>query len=309
MKKKATVLGCLLLLGLAKAEEMDRNACLQQAIAAVERLNTVFVSRQLPPITFDVNHARITQPYDRFRKSAVLAIWASNTELQCLPTGDPISILRDVFKNNPLYPSEPIPLWTKERALTEAKGWVEAFLEGFPSNTGTPIVSYHCPALGMPPQYHDGQWRVIWPRIDSQGHEFGKDALNVMLMENRGLVSLYLNFFSQFEEVHGDLISKEEALAASRSSAEKLLKTDLVRPFLPPGLKLDFAEAELWVMNPNHILQCKTMEDMATSSEVAARLAWRVTYLFPASDADSRKHFLEIWIDAQDKKVLGGDFR
>jgi len=290
-------------------DQVEQTLCVQHAEDAFKRLNVLLTENHLLPLELDPVHLVITQPRDRQRKTNIWQIrTASYTVLQFLPKSCAlISIYRDTYKDALLYDGPPKPTWTENQAIENAKKWVTAFLNYFPDNVGTPKIGFV--DQRKVPEYYDGHWRIRWARTDSQGHRFDGDALSVELGEKQGLISISLNFYSTFDEIHDKLISEEDAIATSHSSAEILLHSELVRPLLPPGLKLGTATASLWIMNPTHLLQSKTLDEASASEEIKARLAWVVVYTLMDGNAPASYHTLEVWIDAQTKEAIGGDFK
>ena len=294
---------------LADQTQAEQARCIEQVGQAVKRLNVLLVSNHLPIMEFDPNNITIKSSYDRQRR---LNFWKIRTPshiyFDCLPKNCIlVSVYRDfLYKNAPLYDSPPKPTWTPEQAIEKAKLWARAVLNDFPSDVGVPQVNFK-PQMELP-KYHDGEWEIRWPRVDSQGHSFDLDALHVHLSEKLGLVDVNLRFVSTFDEVQGKTISKEEAIEASHSPAETLLHGDLARPYLPSGLQLGNATASMWIMNPKDVFKSKTLTEMNTSEQTKARLAWVVVYPLMNGAAPVPDQNVEVWIDAQTKEVIGGDF-
>jgi hypothetical protein len=159
------------------------------------------------------------------------------------------------------------------------------------------------------PRYYDGEWRIRWSRVDSQGHKFGLDALHVELSEKLGLVGINKVFVSDFQEVKGPLITSDEAITLSRPYANTLLNSGVTEAWVPPGLQLGAVKANLWIMNPNHILGSKVLDFQAVDNGKQARLAWVVLYQLMKGNTPASYHTIGIWIDAQNKEAIGGDFK
>jgi hypothetical protein len=72
-----------------------------------------------------------------------------------------------------------------------------------------------------------------------------------------------------------------------------------------PILRTDPVWATL-IVNPNHILKYKSIEDMPREVDLAARLAWVVKC--HVSNDKGTDRYIYLWIDTETKEVIGGDF-
>ncbi len=308
-KIRLLLLTGIFFLNWAHAEPTEESKCAQQVEQTVKKLNVLYISHHLDPIHFDAAQLKFDRHYNQFKQLNVWRFYiAPDTSMDCLPRScEVFGFLRDTPDNPPLYNSKPVPNWTLNQAAEEAKPWVQTVLGYFPPNLSAPRGTFDSDMRDAK-RYYDGQWLIRWQRTDSQGHLFEMDGLTANMSEKYGSLGFRLNFDSTFEEVHGKLISSEEALAAARAPAEILLNNrNLAGPFIPPGLHLGDAKTALFIVNPNNILQCKTMDQV--KNQLAARLAWRVEYTLMDGDVPASYHTMIIRIDAQTKEVLGGDFK
>ncbi len=125
--------------------------------------------------------------------------------------------------------------------------------------------------------------------------------------EKFGLIALSCIFNSKYTEAQKVLVSHDQAIEIGRPAAQKLLGGPLTADW-SAGLSLrPAAKATLWIVNPNHLLQIKSFDDMATASgDENARLAWIIEYR--AENSQGMGRYVEVWVDAQTKAILGGDF-
>jgi hypothetical protein len=298
----------------AKADppQLDQSRCEDQVRGAFKRLNAFAAQKHFPSLNEDPDsvHLFIGRRYDDNWETNMWRICtSSNIYVECTPTNcRPSSIFRDfLYKNAPKYDAPLKPQWTPNQAIEYAREWATAFFDGFPQSVGNPEVQFN--KQMDYPKYYDGEWAVRWDRIDSQGHRFDMDALHVELNEKLGLVGIDMVFVSDFQEVKGPLIASDEAIALSRPYAGALLNSGVTETWVPPGLQLGPAQAHLWIMNPNRVLQSKTLDQHAVAFQKQARLAWVVLYQLMKGNTPASYHTLEIWIDAQTKEAIGGDFK
>jgi hypothetical protein len=97
--------------------------------------------------------------------------------------------------------------------------------------------------------------------------------------------------------------------------AAKILKSPAAVWYLENYTLLELKAAALKIVNPNHILEMKSVEDFANLGDIEAKLAWVVT--FPARYAGSVpegermpvERQVDVWLDAHTAEFLGGEFR
>jgi hypothetical protein len=247
---------------------------------------------------------------DALRKQKIIQVsFNPQINVEILPDSfEVISFYRDIASAGfTFYAAAPKPTWTQERAIKEARDWYKTVIGTFPKNVGTPVTEF-MPGLD-PPKYYDGQWSIRWPRIDSQGHQFYQDTISGTLNEKYGITSFANNFISKYTDGQKILVSKDQAIEIGRATALKLLGSPLAADW-SAGLSLhSAATAELWIVNPYHILNYKSFEAMMEANEgsLNARLAWVTEYR--AENAQGMGRYVDVWVDTETKEILGGDFR
>jgi hypothetical protein len=274
----------------------------------IAKINDGLKARQIAYLVPVPKRGIIASNDDPFRKQQIVTVsFNPQINVQIVPKSfEVVSFYRDVSAAGlGSYDTPPKPKWTPDQAIKEARAWYENVLGKFPGNAGSPIAEYD-PGLN-PPKYYDGQWAVRWPRDDGHGHQFSQDTISVTLNEKYGITSLANNFTSKFPHDQKILISKDQAIAVGRSVAQKLLSSPLTADWSKGLSLLPAATAQLWVVNPNHILRYNSLEELASAPfDSTARLAWVVTY---RASNGSMGRDVEVWIDAETKEAIGGDFK
>lgn len=288
----------------------NTHKCTESAINTFDRLNALLVKSGYQSLSFDPSKITNVPKYDFSRKINILELQtASGPFVDCLPdSGDVLALDSHIpYKQGSSYDHPPSPTWNKERAVALARAYVQAVFKEFPADAGTPQINF-APTSEFP-KYYEGVWHIRWPRVDKEGHVFIADSLDVFLSETKGLRYASLNYFSKYQEPIGPLISQNEAVKLSGPAAENLLHSKLTVPWGLNGLRLADSKSVLWIVNPNHIFQWKSINDAASAADTTAKLAWWVEYKTTSGSASASGHLIDIWIDAQTKKVLGGDFK
>lgn len=270
---------------------------------AFAQVNEILIQGHLAPLPFDPVRLKVIKDHSL---NPLVSMWmfqtTANASVYCSPeSGALCSIYRGDIKysEGPGFKSPPRPTWTKDQAILVAKKYAVALFGAFPENVGPPHASYD--AIQDVPLYYPGIWTVRWPRVDQGGHIFAADSLGIKVSEEKGLTSAALNFFSNYTEPTGPLISKVEAINAAHSAGEYL-----ARKWIGGNVQLEPpSDAFLIIINPNKMLEADAIETGANASKTA-RLVWVVEY--PVTlDTSSDKHGSQVWVDAQTKAVLGGD--
>jgi hypothetical protein len=308
IKSLTTVLLVSVLMVSSYADVPDENRYRKIFFDAMLRINSISTSQHLPILSYDSKRLRFTLSPNEIWRTTVAQVNSPGLELDILSnTLEIVSFQRDFPPQEYInYDTPPKPAWRTDQAINEAKLWVKGILGRVPANIGKPRAEY-APGLNLP-KYHEGTWTVSWPRIDSQGHLFAGDVVNVILSEKFGLIALSYIFNSKYTEGEKILVSREQAIEIGRLAAQKLLGSPLTVDWSNGMNLVPYGTAALWVVNPNHLLQYKSLEDMATTTgDATARLAWIVEYR--AENAKGMGRYVDVWVDAQTKNILGGDFR
>jgi hypothetical protein len=285
------------------ADVSELSECKERVEAAIKALNALYINHHLEPIQIQPDQLQFQrQPDPRLQHNIWRTYLGLGTFVDCLPvTGALKTIIRtDLINDSELYNSEPVPTWTPVQVAEEAKPWVQAFLGYFPKNLGTPVTQFGSDKRDAK-RYYGGEWDILWPRVDAQGHRFERDDLVVNISEKLGLTLCGLHFDSTYQEATGKLISRDDALAAARAPAEALLAKALGEL----GSTLGSPKADLFIVNPNNIFQIDDMSHLVIDPN--ARLAWRVEYTLGGSQTFMPYHSVVVRIDAQTGKVLGGE--
>jgi hypothetical protein len=227
----------------------------------------------------------------------------AKTSVYCSPhSGQVLALFRNdvnfvqgVGSDQPTKPS-----WTEEQAVAASRGYFEAIFGSFPSNAGKPVAQYQ--SVEEYPKHYPGYWTVRWSRTDGFGDVFANDSITVGISEKYGLTGAAFNFFSSYSEPHGSLVTKEEALSIASVAAETMVAKWLGRDFKLGSPNL----VEKVIINPNRMLNAKNLEEGAKISDLA-RLSWYVSYPVTLKGSTD-KHAVQVWVDAETKSVIGGDY-
>jgi hypothetical protein len=308
-------IGLLILVGLfstihIRASASDQGKYVKVFLETTAKVNAVLKSDHEPVLTFDENRLAVAFSFDRLRKRNLATVSSSSgisVEI------DPESMAVTSFSRDiPLellgsYDAPPKPSWSKEQAIAQAKIWVKCFLGYLPTNIKGPTIEFS-PQMNLP-KYRDGQWEIRWQRIDLQGHIFDQDSIYLILNEKFGITFLGYNFVSAFTEGQKVVLSREQAIDLGRESALKILQNPMAASWLPGARLGAVASAGIYVVNPNHILRYKSLDEMITAPDTTARLAWVIKYQAVDPSGNSGSHDVGVWIDTETKEMLGGDFQ
>jgi hypothetical protein len=300
---------------ITKAEEASQTETsegIEHITGIIDRLNLVFAKYHLAPLAFDPSEVRLSHPHEALRNVDVCRFYAlSKISVDLLPkTFEPIAFYNDNIKydQGPGYDQPPKPKWTEEQAIAIGEEYIKAILGQFPQNeVGPPTVEFekrrnvikHTSVW----KYFVGRWHIRWPRFDAKGYPFNEDSITIYISEDQGLATAFINFFSNYQEPLGPLISKDDALKIANLTAQAL-----VDKWLGGGLQLGApTKIEEGIVNSNHILQAQTVADLA-HKDTTARLAWVIIYSLTANGAPAPERRIYLEVDAQTKEIIGGDF-
>jgi hypothetical protein len=309
----------IILLGLvlpvmSKAEEMNQ-AEKDNGIKAItkifDRLNPVLAKYHLTPLTFTSSNLQAFHHHNVFGNVSVCGFnTSSKISLDFLPDSfEPIAFYNNNIKYDQGlgFDQPPSPKWTQEQAVATAKEYVVAIFGKFPKDdVGPPTVEFEKRRNAFKPtwvmKYFTGDWHIRWPRVDTKGYLFNADSVSIYISEDQGVTTAFYNFFSNYQEPQGPLISRDEALKIASPAAQSLIDK-----WLGPGLQLGSPKIVVeGIVNPNHALQAQAVADLA-HKDTTARLAWVVLYNLTANGTPTTAHRVQVWVDAQTKEVVGGD--
>ena len=303
------LLGLPLVLRAGEPDQAGEGIGIRRIHEVLERLNPVLTKYQLAPLSFTPSEILIFHPKDTFRKINVWNFQTLRVTFNFLPGSfELLSLNRLDINYTPGtgYDNPPKPKWTEDKAVTIAKDYAQAIFDGFPKDTGPPLVTFednmNLPQYSSVMKYYPGRWHIRWPRTDGKGHQFALDAIHVYVSEDQGLASASYNVFSNYQESTGPFISQEEALKISYPVAESLMVK-----WLDSGMQLGSHKVGEYIVNPNHAFQAKTAEALG-QMDTTARLAWVIRYEITAKNVSVSEHSIQVQIDAQTKQVIGGDF-
>jgi len=301
----------------------NRQKFIEMAQLAVQKANESLQKNNFPLMASFSKEAQVRLRPDRLRKNEVIEVGDSQSPawIKILQNGESITFfLRNDKASTVLYDLPQTPKWSPDQAVLMAKEFVSAVIGHFPEEVAKPLVKMEAsPVLKREEsrkytqKHPDVTWRVIWPRVDSDGHPFGKDSINVQLNERTGLIAIGFNFFSNYVPPHKIILAQVDAQKAAVAYAKQIMEWGPAQARFV-GYKLsDSLGAEMWIVNPNNITMQQSYEDLGTAHDLNARLAWIVK--FKALQTGSREGTeatgageISVWIDAENGKFLGGDF-
>ena len=222
--------------------------------------------------------------------------------------------LTSLHAGNHYYSDPPKLKWTSEKAVSLATGYAKAVLGSqMPNNLPAPYVYPH-KEMDYP-RYMDSEWMVIWPRVDKEGHRFHRDSLVVILTDGHGPNSLGYNFWSRYDDKHITPIAQEKALALAAEGAKEILGWGPGALWLKDYELVNPPKMDLEIVDPNHLPNQSSIEALGHGFDLNARLAWVVLYQKiykgpPSSDnLKPTNGDIQVWIDAENGQLLGGDFK
>ena len=269
--------------------------------------NKILEAKKLPVIPCNPNDVRVEYGSELSEDDIVEADINPVFGVKFSPDSPNVS---EVARGIPLewlgsYDAPPKPTWTPDQAIKEAKFWYEAVIGKLPNNVGKPVAKFSPKPNSH--KFRNGQWTVTWPRVDDEGHPFRMDNIYCTLDEKWGADFLTCFFVSKFKDGQNITISSSQATEMGISVAKKLLPSPMFSQWTS-GLTLQGdTKTELQIVNPNHILKYKSLNDLPPEIDLAARLVWVVKCHISNGKGDD--HYLYLWIDTETKEVIGCDFK
>jgi hypothetical protein len=215
--------------------------------------------------------------------------------------------------SNNYYAEPPKLKWTPEKAVSLATGYAKAILGAqMPDNLQPPYV--HAYPESDLPRYMDSSWTVMWGQTDKEGHQFMHGSIVVLLTDGHGPTNLGYNFWSHYDDKAITPIAQDKALALAAEGAKEIMAWEPGAMWLKNYELVGNPTMELLIVNPNHLSTLPSIEALG-HVDLNARLAWVATYkktytgpplsnnLKPTGGA------LQVWIDAENGQLLGGDFK
>ncbi|HEV3270737.1 MAG TPA: hypothetical protein VGZ93_00980 [Candidatus Methylacidiphilales bacterium] len=215
--------------------------------------------------------------------------------------------------SNHYYAEPPKLKWTPEEAVALATGYAKAILGAqMPDNLRPPYVHSHQET--DLPRYMDSSWMVMWGQTDKEGHRFRNGSIVVLLTDGHGPTNLGYNFWSHYDDKAITPIAQDKALALAAEGAKQILAWAPGAMWLKNYELVGTPTMELMIVNPNHLSTLSSVQAMG-HVDLNARLAWvavyKKTYTGPpvANNFKPTGGALEVWIDAENGQLLGGDFK
>jgi hypothetical protein len=215
--------------------------------------------------------------------------------------------------NQTRYLEPPKPQWDEKKAAALGAGYLASVLGPVPVNVSAPRVR-------LIPQrdaakFCNSTWLVTWARTDKKGHPFERDSLVVELVDGMGPTGLGVNFWSHYEEKDFELIAETKARALAAAGAKQILGWSPGAGWLANFELVGDPTMELRIVNPNNLPDQPSIESLGGANELNARLAWVATYKKQYKGPATPDHTvptggdLQVWIDAENGQLLGGDFK
>jgi len=317
--------------------------CKKSYFETLQRLNVALKNRNLPPVEVDPKQMWFgNTDFDPFSREMVDFNSSTQFSIDFVVVQGREPQIDILHRNIPFawYIVPPKATWSAARAAQEARFWYEAVIGPLPANIGKPKAEYSDNYNGG--KYNDGEWTVDWPRVDAQGHRFEIDHVTCIMDEKNGMSFLSCYLASSYTEGQKVVVKPGDAAASARPQAKRLMQllftNPMVLPVIMPGTTggpgwLDWqgwvdwwnngssgGKTSLWswlkgysvtqvgapdlrIVNPNHVLNSKTLTEMPYG-DIVARLAWVVT--FRVTKPSGVSGLVEIWIDTETGEILGG---
>lgn len=201
------------------------------------------------------------------------------------------------------------PAWDQKKAGEVASEFVHQMLGEMPKDITLSQVTYSSDQVNE--KYKEGDWQIFFRRVaPDSGYKFDpSETIFVRIIERTGPYGLYIQMPAKFTKVDFTPISKEEGIEAAYKEALKMTsKGQLAYAFKDGTFVKDHASATLLIVKPNYFGE---RDVLSTEVDLNARLAWVVGFPWLPNgqkfDPDHIQRGLFVYIDAQNKKWLGGD--
>lgn len=209
------------------------------------------------------------------------------------------------------YENQSQPMWSQEKAIQTAKEYLKSVMGEFPQNLGEPQAKFLNQNRWNQKFYQMGRWTVKWPRSDKSGYRFyNSEGIDVNIYESEGPYALYISMYSHFDGVDFEPVKQVEVMSEAIKKAQEITQWEVVRGTFANGKLLpEYAAGHLEIVQPNYF---GTGTEIPTRPDLNARLAWIIWFPWVAdddknSDPKHPRRGVCVWIDAQNKKWLGGD--
>lgn len=217
-------------------------------------------------------------------------------------------------KDAKLYDAGPPAQWSREKAVGVATRLIRLFVDDARfSQLKLRKARFVYPSMEGE-RYYLGKWFVEWVPTSREGDELPNDRAAITLSELCGLVVLSVEWASTYEGRPSKLLDKDKAIGLAMPYSAKVADSVPAQAWLGKLSLERGTGADLRIVNPNHILKMKSLEDLGNPGDRRARLAWVVTFGAKRDTrlkGESRPGSVEVrvWIDAETGEFLGGDFK
>jgi len=309
-----------------------RYAMVKKTNETLDRVEAMFAKRGYPfeRSAMDVGNVNVWQ-YDKFPekvekinlyKHSILDVYFLSKDLQIIHFYLEAQEGKAVKRDSKLQKFTEIPeaKLSKEEAIEIAKEFAIAVMGKFPTNVGKPVVRRVVPyeSTAVLPEgavfgHEHGKWMLYWPRVTEEGYPFNRgEHIWIDLFENVGPTFLGVKMMTQFDKVDFTPVKKEEVLDIAQAKAKEVMKWKPAREMFG-GLELDPEPryTSLEVVRPNHLTKRKTIP--SDGGDIKGRLAWEFLFACYAPNQKRKPSNAQclviVWIDAENKKFLGGDIQ
>jgi len=289
------------------------------ALKAIQREETYLRENGCWTVTNAPSKFYFKKNFDDRRQQDIITLESTNPifRIQLLPVSAQVVNFANwtsLHASNKYYPEPPKLKWTQEKVVSLAMGYAKAVLgDQMPYNLKLSIVQATPQRDGI--RYMDSDWRVIWARTDKKGYKFKSDSLVVQLVDGHGPTDLGYNFWSHYDDKTITPIAQDKALILAAEGAKEILAWAPGAMWLKNYELAGTPTMDLRVVTPNHLTAQPSIESLGRNTDLNARLAWVATYpktyTGPSSPGQMKPTggSLQVWIDAENGQLLGGDFK
>lgn len=280
-----------------------------EKIAVKHGWKSLGVPTEIPAMT-NVRNLDYVEAAYRIRKTKMMSCEFLVKDLTLVRFSDYRRLDLITGTNGPLFDKKMPPKMPKSKVIEAGTEFMRSMLNG-EVGLENPIldsmVEFQYPNRTQS-QFNEGVWTLEWRRM-SQGYIFRDDRVHVTLSESYGPFSFFRNLPSKDPVINFVPIEKEKILDAAFVAANQ------IRRWKPAGilggrLNPKPIRTNLFIVNPNHILEHTDVHNVGISKDLNSRLAWVIWYEWFEDDSPTTKPTgeIQVWMDAENQKFLGGDY-
>ena len=208
-------------------------------------------------------------------------------------------------ENKIYYKPADKPTWTPQHAIEVATVFEKIFVDPKGALLGAPRAQYDHMFGNAAGGWQLGTWMVSWPRVDSHGHPFYGDGVNIEIQEGFCPLGIGVNLATPFTEQKGAPLTAAVALGKAESSVswrqfkEKIFYNCVIADEYQKNVTGDYLLSQQLVVVIPHLSKPKE-----------ARLAWEIWFRPRHAKPPSGSWYDEdfsVWIDAYTGDEIGGD--